>query len=1137
MSFRLRSWFVPIVAISNAACLLALETPAPQVNSSDPFREAVVRADELARMGKKAEAISAYEKAMALAPELFGRDKPKTASVEHHPSRNPTEAATIGFRLAELYRETRDYAKAEPLYELSLRRRTAQLGPTHHDVAVSLYGLGRLYQATRRFAEAESLYERAMEIWRRQHGADHPDVVACVKSIESLHQAVEQNQPARKKSQRAANQQEPVKAKRAEDPARARLKAAGKQAYDALGKDAYSKATTDLFEQVVALAVTTLGPEHGEVLLHRQILAGMLRAQGRYPEAETLYRLNLKILEVKSGPDHPSVAMCLNNLAGLYMDQGRYREAEPLATRALKILEARFGVDNWMVVPTLRSLASLYMYEARFAEAEPLLTRGLKIDEAALGREEDTALSLNALAGLYKKTGRAAEAESLLSRSLTIHEAQRRVDHLKVAVCLNELAGLYHSQGRYVEAEAHYRRCVRIRERALGLDHPDVAKSLNNLAVLCMELGRDAEAESLLKRSLAILESKLGSAHPAVATVLVHLACIRAAQRDWQGAAATFDRARHASVEHTVRVLPALAEKEQLDFLKATDQAALHAALSIALGRSPDREAAGWSVGWVLNGKARAQQSLAERALLARRGKNPDAARLVEQLRDVRNRLAALTLAAPRSGQEDNRKRELARLEQRERELSKELGQVTGQRIRDDAWVGPDAVRKAVPDHAVLVEVVRLDVLDFQPNDRRRRWKPAHYAAWIIPPAGQGNVVVIDLGEAKPIDDAVAAARRALQAEFELLRSRGEPDAEQQLRRPLGELARLVLYPLLPHIGSDQRWLISPDAALWLVPWAALPLPGGRYAIEEHLISYLVSGRELAADPGSKATGRPIVLADPDYDLDLSRARAVAQRVKPEHAAALNQPIVSLRGTARSHAEAVFRRLPGTAAEAEAILPQITRYAHTEPRYYAGPEALEAVFKSVNRPQIVMLSTHGFFLDEPAPRPEDGKVPRLSSDGGLPTAGTDHLPENPLLRCGLILAGANQREKANGPEDDDGILTGMEIVGTDLQGTELVVLSACETGVGQVRTGEGLAGLRQAFQLAGAQAVIATLWQVPDRESARLMMGFFDNLAKGQGKAEALRQAQLAQIKSRRERYGAAHPFFWAAYTLTGRGE
>jgi tetratricopeptide (TPR) repeat protein len=298
-----------------------------------------------------------------------------------------------------------------------------------------------------------------------------------------------------------------------------------------------------LCREVTALLQEKLGHENLDVARSLSYLADLLRALGKYAEAEPLYGRALAIREAKLGSDHHDVAVSLGNLASLMRDQGRYAEAEPLYRRALAILELTPGNTHPEVaVCHLNDLAVLLCDQGKYAEAEPLYRRALKVDEEVYGSDHsETAIDLNNLAAVLRVLGGYTEAELLLRRALAIQERQMGPDHVDVASPLNELAALLHTQRRYDDAEPLYRRALSIWEARLGPNHPVLATFLNNIAVLECDRGRYADAEHLHSRALAIREENLGADHPYVAVSLHNMAVLMCKQ------------GRHAAAEPLLR--------------------------------------------------------------------------------------------------------------------------------------------------------------------------------------------------------------------------------------------------------------------------------------------------------------------------------------------------------------------------------------------------------------------------------------------------------------------------------------------------------------------------------------------------------------------------------------------------------
>src|SRR5262249_52815163 len=229
----------------------------------------------------------------------------------------------------------------------------------------------------------------------------------------------------------------------------------------------------------------------------------------------------------------------------------------------------------------------------------------------------------------------------------------------------------------------------------------------------------------------------------------------------------------------------------------------------------------------------------------------------------------------------------------------------------------------------------------------------------------------------------------------------------------------------------------------------------------------------------------------------------------------------SLRQTLRKYRP--FKPLPGTGVEGDRIA------ADLGVKPWQGSAALEGPFKKECRsPRILHFATHGFALEEERPDPNAAGRGLRSFGEALAHAGPR--PSNPLLRAGLVLAGVNTwvREGTLPEEAEDGILTAEDVSGLNLLATELVVLSACETGLGEVKTGEGVFGLQRAFTLAGAKTLVMSLWSVDDQATRELMEDFYRRLRNGEGRAAALHNAQQALRKTH------PHPFYWGAFICQG---
>jgi CHAT domain-containing protein/Tfp pilus assembly protein PilF len=809
-----------------------------------------------------------------------------------------------------------------------------------------------------------------------------------------------------------------------------------------------------------------------------------LYSETNYEQALKLAQQSLTLRKAALPPDDPLVAESLFNVASLHFRLGSYELAEPLFKESLEIREKKLAADDLELAKSLNSLAGLYQAIGDYERAEDLFKRALDIRIKKYGLDNAVVAGTMKNLGLnYKDRKDYTKAEDILLRSLNIYKTLLgREDHPAVASVQNALAVVYQEQGDLDRAEQLYKPALETQQKAFRPDNPDLANTIHNLAVLYLLKKDFAKSEPLYQRSIENIEKTLGPQHPLFANALQSISIMYQVKGDLNRAI-EFQRRSHDIREHNLALIIATGSEQQKRLYMNTLDIETDIAISLHVGSAPQNsDAARLALTAILRRKGRVLDTMANIIETLRNRSTAKDRELLEHLSDVRSKLSSAVVNGLGQSRPEEYQTKLTKLENERDILEAAISERSAEFRSQASPINSENIQNAIPEDSALVEISAYRPFDPLAPTKSGATGPPRYVAYVLKKTGPP--LWVELGDAAAIDQKATRMRDLL--------SDWNTDVEPAAR----SLDQQVMQPIRKLLGKTRNLFVSADGGLNLIPFSGLVDEHNRYLVETYRITYLTSGRDLLRLQSQKAGNeRSVVIANPAFN------RRIQSRDQQTAANGKTGP------TRRSFdlIEAIFESLPGTASEGAAlkrILPNVT--------LLTGTRATEAALKLVDAPRILHIATHGFFL------------PNVNADAKVQR-------ENPLLRAGIVLAGGNQRHGGNG---EDGILTALEAAGLNLWGTKIVVLSACETGLGEVRNGDGVYGLRRALVLAGAESQVMSLWKVDDTVTRDLMVDYYTHLQAGGGRTEALRDVQLRMLRNVRK--NRTHPYYWASFIQSG---
>ncbi|MCB9298417.1 MAG: CHAT domain-containing protein [Lewinellaceae bacterium] len=855
---------------------------------------------------------------------------------------------------------------------------------------------------------------------------------------------------------------------------------------------------------------------------------------GNYEKAETHYMDASVLFKKVLGEEHPYYAMSLGNLGALYRSMGNYSMAELTQLEALNLKERSLGKENLSYAISLESLGILYEEMGIYDRAELLLLEALVVMEKAIGKEHpDYAGGLINLGGVYDDISNYNKAESVYLDALTILEKAVGKEHPDYALNLHNLGTLYYNMGEYGKAESMHLESLTIYEKVLGKEHPRYALSLANLGRLYQKMGNYDKIEPLYLKALDIREKALGKEHSSYAISLRDMGKLYQYIGQHDKAEMYWQEANEIDKSLLTKAISHLSDKELSSYIKLftinLNHISSYAQIRPRLVRvSLDNIL--FYKGFLLNATQQANKLVLGDSIRAEKH---------NLLKSYHRRLAA-EYAKPIAERQN-----VEELEEKANTLEKELVRTVagyGDAIRQVEW---QEVRDALQPGEAAVEFVHYNYYTPDPTDS------VMYAALVLRP-GDEAPHFIPLFEEKELQALLQENPIDKKAFLNELYNHKKKKATSS------SLHQLIWQPLEELLAGAETVYASPSGLLHRINLRAVMVNRKKVWGDRHELVLMGSTRQLAIRRNSQfavftrprhedgrsspdqVVGQPSAVHRPPsagslsatlyggihYEMD-STAIARANQGEP--------PIASIGGELpffpleRSERGRLWEELPGTVKEAEEIA-AIIKKQKGEAEALKGYNATEESFKRLGQdgpsPRILHIATHGYFYSDPSSN-EAANSPAFG--GGRGEAVPFKISEHPMIRSGLAMAGGNQAWRGKPvPEGlEDGILTAYEVSQVDLRNTELVVLSACETGLGDIEGNEGVYGLQRAFKIAGADKLIMSLWNVPDAQTQEMMVLFYRYwLEEGMELSEAFRAAQGEM----RKRYG--EHYYWAAFVL-----